>query len=303
MELDMGLFHKLHTLHQALDVERSPWVYVWKEINELILPRKSDVGQGNPGVYRERRRYDSTAMNGNERMSASIVGTMTPQTLDWFELAMAALETDRVDPSISMWAQAVATRMHKAIQQSNFASEFEEALLDMGGPGTGALFVDKAPRKRGRFGGLAFQSWSIGEYWISEGANGLVNRIHRKALFTAEQLREKFGDEALHQKVKDCLEQKRYLEKFEIIQCIWEKAEGESLSKKTDKFPIANVFMDVTSKHILEIGGFHEFPVAVGRWRKASGEIYGRGPGMTALPDVQVLNEADRLGIGAVKPT
>lgn len=291
------LLNRLLSLHSVMVTERQPWEGVWKEINELMLPRKSDVGTGNPGVYRERKRYDSTAMNGNERMAASIVGTMTPQTLDWFELSMGEDENGRVDPEAERWAQLVASKMHKAIQQSNFASELEEAVLDMGAPGTGALFTDKAPRKQGRFGGLAFQAWTIGEYWVTEGVDGLVNRVHRAADFTAEQLLEKFGEPALHDKVKDALKDGKKLQKFRVLQCVWKKAEGESLNKKTDKFSVANVYIDLTSKHVLSIGGFYEFPTAIGRWRKASGEVYGRGPGMTALPDVQVLNEADKLGV------
>lgn len=289
---------RLFALQGQMETMRSPWEGMWKEINELILPRKSDVGTGSPGIYRERRRYDSTGMNGNERLATSIVGYMTPQVLDWFELNLP-MPGGKTNPRVEAWAQQVAQKMHEAIQQSNFASEFEESLLDLGAPGTGTLFVDKAPNKNGRFGGLAHQSWAIGEYWITEGPDGLVNRVHRQSEFTAEQMAEKFGLENLHEKTQTFIKEEKPFAKAMVLQAIWKKADGESLSTKTDKFPIANVFLDMTNKHILSIGGFYEFPVVVGRWRKASGETWGRGPGMTALPDVQVLNEADKLGLQA----
>lgn len=44
-------------------------------------------------------------------------------------------------------------------------------------------------------------------------------------------------------------------------------------------------------KRELREGGYQEFPGAVSRWTKASGETYGRSPAMKCLPDVKMANE------------
>ena len=41
-------------------------------------------------------------------------------------------------------------------------------------------------------------------------------------------------------------------------------------------------------KTLLEEGGFDEFPYMVPRWSKVAGEIYGRSPSMTSLPDIKI---------------
>jgi hypothetical protein len=52
----------------------------------------------------------------------------------------------------------------------------------------------------------------------------------------------------------------------------------------------------------LREAGFRELPYVVPRWSKAAGEVYGRSPGMNALPEVKTLNKMmETTIIGAQK--
>lgn len=292
-----GLSQHIHQLHREMVAERSRFEGLWTEVMQLMVPRKSEI-QGQGDTYRESKRYDSTAMNGIERLAASIVSNLTPQTIDWFNLTLQTPQGVAHGP-IDMWTQEITDIMHREIRSSNFTAEFEEMLLDEIPIGTGALFVDKRSDQDGGYRGLSFAAWHAAEYYITEGADGRVNRVHRMTKMSAEKIRDTFGEANLPDKVKKALADKQYLRTFNILQAIWKKGPNESLSKKTDRFPVASVVMELESKHILHVGGFHEFPVMVGRWRKYSSFAYGHGPGITALPDVQVLNEADKLGLQA----
>jgi hypothetical protein len=53
-------------------------------------------------------------------------------------------------------------------------------------------------------------------------------------------------------------------------------------------------------QHIIERGGFYEFPYAVPRWSKNADEEYGRGPGHDALPDIRTLNRVKKLSLQAL---
>jgi hypothetical protein len=57
--------------------------------------------------------------------------------------------------------------------------------------------------------------------------------------------------------------------------------------------------LDLEDKTILEEGGYHEFPVHVVRWETLPGEVYGRGPGHLALPEVRTLNKLKQLAMHA----
>jgi hypothetical protein len=63
----------------------------------------------------------------------------------------------------------------------------------------------------------------------------------------------------------------------------------------------ASYYVAVDSRDILDEGGFRVFPYAVGRYAVTSGEIYGRSPLMTVLPDVKMLNEIERTTIQAAQ--
>ena len=41
--------------------------------------------------------------------------------------------------------------------------------------------------------------------------------------------------------------------------------------------------------NLLDVGGFEEFPAVCPRWHLAGGDVYGRSPGMDALPDAKSL--------------
>jgi len=45
----------------------------------------------------------------------------------------------------------------------------------------------------------------------------------------------------------------------------------------------------VTHEHIIDEGGYEEFPVSIPRWDRSPGELYARSPGMMALPDAKTL--------------
>jgi hypothetical protein len=66
--------------------------------------------------------------------------------------------------------------------------------------------------------------------------------------------------------------------------------------------PFASVHVALDEKgdnRILRESGYHEFPFAVPRWEKTSGERWGRSPAMIALPDVRTLNKAIELELKA----
>ena len=65
--------------------------------------------------------------------------------------------------------------------------------------------------------------------------------------------------------------------------------------------PFESVYLEYKNGNELSVSGFKEFPFVVPRYLKASHEIYGRSPAMTALPDVKMLNEMSKTTIKAAQ--
>ena len=89
---------------------------------------------------------------------------------------------------------------------------------------------------------------------------------------------------------------------------------------KTDKFKIihgtykdnllATRGMSYVSQYVLKgmkdkkefrVKGFKRFPYLVARWMKTSGEMYGRSPAMTALPEAKTINQMVKAVIKAAQ--
>jgi hypothetical protein len=74
-----------------------------------------------------------------------------------------------------------------------------------------------------------------------------------------------------------------------VIHAVYPRAERDPGKKDRDNMPWASCYFEHETCHLLEMGGFPEFPYLTPRWSKYAGEVYGRSPGMVALPDVKML--------------
>ena len=70
---------------------------------------------------------------------------------------------------------------------------------------------------------------------------------------------------------------------FEYLHCIMPRGERDVRRIDNRNMPWAHYVLDVRERNIVEESGFEEFPFACPRWETASGEVYGRSPGMIAL--------------------
>jgi hypothetical protein len=284
--LEMGLLE--------MDVDKNN--DMWEEIARFVIPRKRDYFYNNLNNQGGKMGgvYDSTAIEANERLAASIGGVVTPATLDWFLLDLPVTTGKTHSKVVSNWLQSAGKVMLQELQRSNFDAEIQECYQDLCAFGTCSTWIEEET-KNGNYEGLVFRALNLGEYMIGEDYFGRINKVFRKFPESLINIVERFGEDALGDDLT-----KRFHEKpsssVEMVHAIYHR-QGRKISPAVDRFDIVSVYFDRTSKHVFSIGGFNEWPIPVGRWNKTSGEVYGRGPGSTALPDIQTINEADRKGI------
>jgi hypothetical protein len=76
-------------------------------------------------------------------------------------------------------------------------------------------------------------------------------------------------------------------------------APSGGLPRPSSRLPWASVWVSVADRTIIEERGYHEFPFLCPRWTTRPGEVYGRGPGMKALPDCKMLQRMSKVTISA----
>ena len=277
---------------------RGTWEDHWQEILDYVMPRKADiVTKRTKGEKRAEVLFDSTAITASNLLSASLQGTLTSPSMQWFYLKLREKELNEIR-DVQLWLEDSAKRMYDVFNESNFNTEVHEMYLDMVTMGTASLFVEEGI---GGFdeAGVHFNTLHISEYYIQENTSGYVDTVYRKYKLTERQAVQEFGEDSLGEKVLQAAKDKPD-KKFNFIHAVEPLEDYErSMGKGATKLPFHSCHVCEEDKMVVRGGGYNEFPYLVPRWSKATGEIYGRSPSYNALADIKTLNKSVEIGLKA----
>jgi hypothetical protein len=265
-----------------LKAYKSTWEAHWKELATYFLPDKQDIWGGyTPGSKRGQEIFDSTGRRSAERLASALHGMLTNPSVQWFSFSTGNHEVDNKLEN-AKWLQDTAKKINSVLNNSNFQSEIHEVYLDLTSIHTSDLQVEEDDDEVVRFCSRPIYQCSIAENY-----KGVIDTVHYDYKVTLDQLYDKFRD-ALPESLIE-LRTKDPLKEYTIIHAI----------EPSDRLPegLKHPMMPFTSVHILKeefiklkVAGFQENPCIISRFYKISGEMYGRGPAMYALPDVKTAN-------------
>ena len=281
-----------------LESHRGTWEEHWQDILDYVMPRKAEVvSKREKGEKRTEVLFDSTAITANNLLAASLHGTLTSPSLQWFHLKLRNAELNQ-NRDVQLFLENSAKRMYDLFNESNFNTEVHELYLDLCSIGTGALFVEES-KKGFEEGGIHFNTLHIKEFYIKENNDGRIDTVYRKYNLTARQALQEFGEDNVGEKVIEAAKEKPDKE-FTFIHAV-EPTEDykRAMGKADNKLPFHSCHVCIEDKMTVRVGGYNEFPYLVPRWSKATGEIYGRSPSYNALPDIKTLNKAVEIGLKA----
>jgi hypothetical protein len=277
---------------------RGTWEDHWQEILDYVMPRKADVTtHRTKGEKRSEILFDSTAITASNLLAASLQGTLTSPSLQWFSIKVRS-EQLMEDRDVQLWLEDSAKRMYAIFNDTNFNTEVHEMYLDLVTIGTGALFIEEGS------GGyeknqIHFNTMHIAEYYIQENTAGYVDTLYRKYKLSARQAVQEFGKDTLGEKVLKAAKEKPD-KMFNFIHAVEPLEDYErAMGKGATKLPFHSCHVCEEDKMVVRAGGYNEFPYLVPRWSKATGEIFGRSPSYNALPDIKTLNKAVEIGLKA----
>lgn len=266
----------------GLKSKRGTWESHWQECMKYIIPRKADVTSTlTPGSRRDDELFDTAAIYANQLLASALHGMLTNPAMRFFELVMGDPELDE-DEEVVGWMEDVADRMFVVMNNSNFQTEIHEIYLDEGGIGTACLFMGEHADKIVHFNARAMK-----EIFCDENNLGLIDTVNREFCWKPRQIVQEFGEDKLPPKVVEDYK-KGCDDDWKILHSVHPSDDPSPIKRKY--FPYKSVYLLPEQGLFLSKGGFREFPYAVPRWTKTSGEIYGRGPGMEMLPDIKLVN-------------
>lgn len=213
------LLKRLTVLKSQRQIHETTWKQCYKYCAPDRMPSFNDITGSGLEQQRKNARaelYDSTAVDGIQLLTSSIISGVTPASSKWFTASPSGLDKDYQMTEGEQWLDDVTDFMHRNIHSSNYDSEISDAVTDLLVCGHTILYVDQKDN-----GGYVFNTWDVANCYISSTqANGLIDTLFKEFELTAEQIVSEYGIDHVSDKVKTALE-KQPDQKFTLVQAIF----------------------------------------------------------------------------------
>lgn len=281
---------------------RGVWEQHWEQIAQQILPGHihtfNALSIRTPGQKRTQYVFDSTAILALKRFQAIMDSVLTPGGKRWHSIEPEEKKLLK-DRDVRMWCEEATATLFRLryAYAANFAAQNLATWASLGAYGTGSLFVDELVRNWTHGPGTRYRNLHIGETYIREDHQGIVDCVYRYFQMTARQAYLKWGDRCpaeirqAGEKFPDAM--------FFFLHCVKPREEYDPGRKDSKGMPIGSYYVSITGETLVEESGYRAMPVAVARYEQFSGEVYGRGPGIDVLPDVRMVNEMSKTTVKA----
>ena len=262
--------------YETAKQHRSSWESHWKECYEYALPQREVFNETAGGSKKNTKIYDSTALIGTQRFASRLQSTLVPPFKKWAKLSAGIGIPKEEQSKVDKQLEEVTDILFSYINQSNLATEAHEAFLDLA-VGTAALLLDEGDGDDL----LKFTAVPLKELLVEDGPHGTIETVFRFHKHPARNIKQIWPKGKCSTAVMEMMEDKP----DELVAII--EATVYNPTKKVYEY----VIIEENTKHVIFEDYFDVSPWIVFRWSKVAGERYGRGPIMTALPDIKTANQ------------
>lgn len=250
--------NKLQNLYKrALDM-RTPWLSRWDAARRYAMPSSDeDIAT----------LFDSTAMDASDNLAASIYTLLTPPESMWLQLVG--------ESELSQNADFATAALRANLNDSNFYTTIHQCYMDLVVLGTACLFMAENPI--GASSAFNFTAIPMNDIAI------LPNAIFHTTSMPAREVMEKYPTWIPPANMVDTIKR----DPDTPLRLVQSLVDG--------KF---TAWLDVggdIENNIVATGTFETNPYIIFRWSLSSGELYGRGPVLRALPDIKTANKVVEL--------
>jgi hypothetical protein len=283
-----------------LKAQRGTWESHWQDLTNFVLPNDSDFNlKRSKGDKRTTLVYDSTAIHANEMLAAGLHGMLTNPASNWFSLRIKDNDDFSDNAEAKQWLEETTNVILSELSAPAvaFPSHIHEYYLSLCSIGTACMFIGEPTKREG----ISFRAIHIDEIFIAENADGIIDTVFRCFKMSVRQIVQKWGEKSLSPRIQKMYENQEFDKEIELLHCVYPRDDIDKGKKAATMLPVASVYIDEKEKHVLAEGGFDEMPFMVSRWSKTVGEVFGRSPAMTALPDIKMLQEIMKTTIKAAQ--
>ena len=275
--------------------ERTQLNTLWEEVAEVLAPERIGFVNSTANATRQTDNIFDTQPIVVKRGLVNALGAMLrPKSAapgKWFDIVPD--DSNLLDVrGVKEWIEFVEERLWKALYnpKAKFIEATGEIDDDLVTFGTGAGFLGVRTDRMG----LSFRSFHLKAIYAETDSENNITSAYVIERMTAVQAADRWGEDQLGARTVEALHElnkQGATRKFDFYWCVTPRHTFDLRSRMNTNMRFQSVVVDVESEHIVVEEGFEEFPFFLPRWDTRSGEVYGRGPGILALPDVLTLNQ------------
>ena len=259
---------------------------LYEDAYEFALPQRNlydGYYDGKVGGSKKMQRvFDSTAINSTQRFANRLQSGIFPPQRKWCRLEPGPNIPEERRAEAQAALDVYSDKLFATLKQSNFDIAMGEFLLDLA-VGTAVMMVqpgdDISP----------INFVPVPQFLVAfeEGANGQVDNVYRRMRMKAEAISRQWPDAKIEpgSQLARLIDQKP-TEDVDLI-------EATVFDAKRGDYCYHVIYKE--GKQELVYRRMKVSPWIVSRYMKVAGEIYGRGPLITAMPDIKTLNKTLEL--------
>lgn len=290
---------------EGLVSDRSTTERVWQETAELIFPAFSRTFSPHewrtPGDKHTQKIFDASPTVDLNRFVAVMEYLITPGTQVYHQLEPKE-DGLRKNRNVRLYLETVNRIVfsERYAARAGFSTQQQIAYKSMGAFGNGGLYLEDLDDATGGEAGIRYCNVPVGELYVRQNFQGIINAGFRYVWMTARQISEhpKWAGN-LPERVKVAVENNQGEMKFKVLHVVEERPKSEIDPEAADYrgMPFKSCYILTETNEILSEGGYRTFPFPYGRYGLSPGEIYARGPAGDVLPSIKMLNEMAKTSI------
>ena len=290
-EADTQTVNDVMRAYKSMEGNRSNWEEHWNDIAHFIWPEmrntfKPGMGmQEMPGVKKTKQQLDATPQLALNTFGSIMDSLNTPRNQTWHGLESDNEALNKI-PEVVLYFEEVNKQLFKRryAPEANFASQNQLHYKNLGAFGTGLMFVDGNMDGSG----LRYKSLGIGEAFIRENHQGVIDAVARYYSLEGHAVLTQFTEEECGEDLWEDA-QKNQEKKFMFIHYVRPNDKRDGTRMDAAGMPWASTTVYVDQKQLMREGGYTTFPFIGSRYEQAPSETYGRSPAMMALPSIRTL--------------
>lgn len=276
----------------ALRREISSWEPTWKELARYLAPYLGyfEGDQRNEGNRRDDEIIDGSALRAISVFVSGLQSGLTSPARPWFRLTTTDQQLGK-SKRVRSWLDDVQRIMFDIFSESNFYDELLRAYAELAVFGTASILISEDYDTV-----IRCRAYTAGEYAIGLNAERRVDTFYTLSRLSPRQMVGRFGIDAVSEAVREAYENDRGDDTYREVHFLIDPNDGKIPFLGMEDRPWRGIHWETTAEpgKLLEVAGFHEFPVPAPRWNATGRDVYGRGPGWDAIGDTKMLQKMQR---------